>query len=197
MIPFFLISIFTGIGRLFGHYASGQMAWKPFETVWVQVLTIFEIFGGYLKTLMIPVNLNNSYPLETSSSLFDLGVLFGLSSMVGMAFLAIWSLRRYPLVCFGLAWYLAAWLPHSQIIAIPPGLRADRYVYYSSPGLFLALVFGIEQWVINAKQELTVRCFRATTYTLVILTIGMFTSMTILRNCIWSNSISLWHDSVK
>jgi len=197
LVPFFLISLFTGIGRLFGHYASGQMAWKPFETTWIQVLTIFEIFGGYFKTLMLPINLNNSYPLETSSSLFDLGVLFGLLSMAGMIILVARCLRGYPLVCFGLAWYLAAWLPHAQIIAIPPALRADRYVYYSSPALFLALVFGIEQWVINAKQELTVRWFRAITYTLVILTIGMFTSMTVLRNCIWSNSISLWRDSLK
>jgi hypothetical protein len=197
IVPFFLISLFAGFVRLFGHYASGQMAFKPFETPWVQLLTIFEIFGGYLKTLMIPMSLNNNYPFETSSSLFDIGVLFGLLSMVGMIILAVWCLRRYPLVCFGLAWYLAAWLPHAQIIAIPPTLRADRYVYYSSTGLFFALVFGIEQWVINVRQVHAARRLRAITCAFVILTISMFTSMTILRNCVWSDSISLWRDSLK
>ena len=194
-VPFFLISIFTGIGRLLGHYISGQMAWKPFENPWNQMLTIFEIFGDYLKTLMIPMNLNNSYPLETARSLFDPGVLFGLLSMIGMFILIAWSLRRYPLVCFGLAWYLAAWLPHSQIIAIPPALRADRYVYYSSSGLFLALVFGIEHWVIDTK--LTSRHLRAAIFTIVFIVIGTLASITILRNYAWSDSISLWRDSIK
>ena len=197
IVPFFLISILTGTGRIFGHYASGQMDWKPFETAWVQVLTVFEIFGGYLKTLMIPVNLNNSYTLETSSSFFDLDVLFGLISMVAMIFLAARCLRRYPLVCFGVAWYVAAWLPHAQIIAIPPALRADRYVYYSSTGLFLALVFGIDQLILNVRQVLTTRKLRAASCALGFILIGVLASMTILRNCVWSDSISLWRDSVK
>jgi len=197
LVPFFLISLFTGMVRLFGHYASGQMSSKPFETPWVQVLTIFKIFGGYLKTLMIPVNLNNSYPLETSSSLFDPSVLFGLFSMAGMIILAARCLRGYPLVCFGVVWYLAAWLPHAQIIAIPPAFRADRYVYYSSPGLFLALAFGSEQWAIKARQVLATRRLRTMTFALVMLVIGLFTSMTLLRNRVWSDSISLWRDSIK
>lgn len=197
LLPFFLISVLTGIGRLFGHYASGQMDWKPFETPWVQALTIVELFGGYLKTLLIPMNLNNRYPFQTSNSLFDFGVLFGLLSLVGMIALVIRYHKKHPLVCFGLIWYLAAWLPHAQIIAIPPVLRADRYVYYSSTGLFLAIVFGMDQWVINMKQGITARRLRVVACAGVFLVIGVFAWMTACRNSVWSDSVSLWGDSAK
>jgi len=197
VISFFLISVVTGMGRLFGHYTSGQMVWEPFETPWVQVITIFEIFGSYVRKLMMPTNLNNSYSLETYSSLFEPGVFFGILSMMGMVILIVKCIRHYPLVSFGLAWYLAAWLPHAQIIAIPPALRADRYVYYSSTGLFLAIVFATEQWIINAKHLFNSKWLRGAICALGFIILCLFASMTILRNNVWSNSISLWRDSVK
>lgn len=197
VISFFMISVATAVGRLLGHYTSGQMVWEPFDSHWVQVVSIVEIFASYFKKLMIPISLNNSYPLKTYSSFFEPGVLFGLLVMVGMVILIVKCRRRYPLVSFGLIWYLSAWLPHAQIIAIPPALRADRYVYYSSPGLFLAMVFFAEQWVratthlFNEKQLRFAKCVSC------FVIVGLFSSMTILRNNVWSNSISLWCDSVK
>lgn len=146
---------------------------------------------------MMPTGLNNSYPLKTCSSLFEPGVLFGILVMVGMVILIVKCRRRYPLVSFGLIWYLAAWLPHAQIIAIPPALRADRYVYYSSPGLFLALVFFAEQWVCATIHLFNAKQLRFGMYVFWCVIVGLFSSMTILRNNVWSNSISLWCDSVK
>jgi len=78
IISFFLISFLVGLCRFFGHYTSGQMTLKPFETPWMHLLTVFEIFGFYLKKLIIPVSLNNNYPLEIANSIFEAGVLFGI-----------------------------------------------------------------------------------------------------------------------
>ena len=194
---FFLISITIGLCRFFGHYTSGQMALKPFESLWVQLFTVFEIFGFYIKKLIIPENLNNNYPLEVANSFFEPGVLFGMLSMLGMIILIVKCVRRYPLVSFGLIWYLVAWLPHSQLIVIPPALRADRYMYYSSAGLFLAIVNGIDQWTVNRKGMLKLTRIRVGTCTVGLLVIAVFTSMTTLRNNVWADSISLWSDSVQ
>jgi tetratricopeptide (TPR) repeat protein len=187
----------TAVGRLLGHYTSGQMVWEPFDSHWVQGVTIVEIFGSYLRKLMLPISLNNSYPLKTHTSLFEPGVLFGLLVMVGMVILIVKCKRRYPLVSFGLVWYLVAWLPHAQIIAIPPALRADRYVYYSSPGLFLAMVFFAEQWVRTTAHLFNAKQLRFAMGVSCCVLVGMFASMTVVRNNVWSNSISLWCDSVK
>jgi len=197
VISFFVISVATAAGRLLGHYTSGQMVWEPFATYWVQGVTIIEIFGGYFKKLMMPTGLNNSYPLKTCSSLLEPGVLFGILVMVGIIILIVQCRRRYPLVSFGLLWYLAAWLPHAQIIAIPPALRADRYVYYSSPGLFLALVFFADQWVRTTTHLFNTKKLRFAMGVSCCVIVSLLASMTILRNNVWSNSISLWCDSVK
>jgi len=196
LVPFFFVSLSTAIGRILGHYASGQMDWTPFETPLSHVLTVFEVFGEYLKNLIIPIGLNNSYPLEPSTGAFDSGPLFGLLCLAGMIVLIIRYFRPYPLVCFGLAWYLAAWLPHSQIIPVPPALKADRYVYYSSAGLFLAFVVGAEHLVMNAKRVLASKGLQRLICAFGFLLIGVFASMTVFRNHVWSDSISLWSDSV-
>jgi tetratricopeptide (TPR) repeat protein len=195
-LPFLFIALLTAIGRVLGHFASGQMDWTPFETFLSHVSTVFEVFGEYVKNLIIPIGLNNSYPLEPSTNPFDPGPLFGLLCLAGMIVLIWRYFRAYPLICFGLIWYLAAWLPHSQIIPVPPALQADRYVYYSSAGLFLAFVAGAESLVMNAKGVLVSKGFKRSICVLGFLLIGVFASMTVVRNRVWSDSISLWSDSV-
>jgi Flp pilus assembly protein TadD len=195
--PFALLSVATAIIRIVGHAASGQMEWHPFETLGKQILTIVKLFGQYLVTLFLPLNLNNSYPLETARTVFAPGVLLGILGLAGILIIMLRSFRAVPLMCFGLAWYLAAWLPHSQIIAIPPALRADRYVYYSAPGLWVALVFGMKQCITDGtakpffKRQQTLFLIGA------LLTAGFFASMSIMRSAVWSNSIALWQDSIK
>ncbi|MCP4666218.1 MAG: tetratricopeptide repeat protein, partial [Deltaproteobacteria bacterium] len=196
LAPFFFIALFTAIGRIFGHHASGQMDWSPFETPLSHVLTVFDVFGAYLKDLIMPIGFNNSYPLEPATAVFDAGPIFGLLCLAGMMVIIVRYFRPYPLICFGLAWYLAAWLPHSQIIPIPPALRADRYVYYSSAGLFLALVAGAERLVMHAKHALASKGLQRLMCAFGFLIIGVLASMTVVRNNVWSDSISLWSDSV-
>jgi tetratricopeptide (TPR) repeat protein len=172
------------------------MDWTPFETPLSHVLTVFELFGEYVKHLIIPIGLNNSYPLEPSTGAFDLGPVFGLLCLAGMIVFILRFFRAYPLVCFGLAWYLAAWLPHSQIIPVPPALKADRYVYYSSAGLFLALVVAVEHLVMHTKRAMASKGLQRSVCVFGFFLIGVFASMTMVRNRVWSDSISLWSDSV-
>ncbi len=91
--PFVLLSVATAIIRIAGHAASGQMDWHPFATLWIQLLTIVKLFGQYLVTLFLPVNLNNSYPLETARAVFDPGVLSGILSLAGMLIIMLRSFR--------------------------------------------------------------------------------------------------------
>jgi tetratricopeptide (TPR) repeat protein len=196
VVPFFLIALLTAIGRIFGHYASGQMEWTPFETFWSHMLSVFEIFGGYIKKLLLPFGLNSSYPLEPSTSLLDSGVLFGLFCLTGMIVLMIRYFREHPIICFGFAWYLAAWLPHSQIIPVPPALRADRYVYYSCTGFFLAAALGIEQLVMKAQSRLSSKWVPRAICVIAFFVAGLYAFMTVERNRVWSDSIALWSDSV-
>ncbi len=196
LAPFLFVSLLTAMGRILGHHASGQMDWSPFESLWSHVLTVFDIFGDYLKNLLAPIGLNNSYPLTPSTSLLDPGPVFGLLCLAGTIVVIIRYFRRYPLICFGLAWYVAAWLPHSQIIPVPPALKADRYAYYSSTGLFIALIFGVDYLVMNAKNALASKGAQRLICAFGFLLIGVFASMTMVRNSVWSDSIALWSDSV-
>jgi tetratricopeptide (TPR) repeat protein len=195
-LPFFGIALLTSMGRLIGHHTSGQMDWSPFKSVWEQIYTILEIFGWYLKRLVLPIRLNTSYPLETSTQLLDVGVIFGLTALLAVGVVLVRGIRHYPLVSFGLLWYVAAWLPHAQIIGVPPALRADRYVYYSSAGLFLAVGFGLEALAMRLKSS-SPNPVRAVIGVLAVAVICGFGSMTVLRNRVWADSKSLWTASVR
>ncbi|MBJ93000.1 MAG: hypothetical protein CMP23_00845 [Rickettsiales bacterium] len=152
------------------------------ELLWFQCWILMHYLGSFFA----PWDLSVLYPEPTlgpSSS----GPLW-LAPTLTLAFLALlaWSWRRAPLVALGLAWFLVAQLPTSQLVPLQ-NLVADRYLFLPSLGLALALA------VLGSSGPPRFRSAAGLILALLVLT-GALAARE--RCAVWQDSVALWADVV-
>ncbi|RNC72801.1 MAG: hypothetical protein ED859_02035 [Desulfuromonadales bacterium] len=123
-------------------------------------------FGFYLGKIILPVGLAPEYVFRLSASILQPWAWVGAVLLAGGAALVPLARRAMPLLALGAGWFLAFWLPVSNLV--PAGyLVADRYMYLCLPGGAFAAaalitrfpkrgVFGAALAVILAWALLTV-----------------------------------------
>ena len=100
-----------------------------------------DLFRQNLAGLIRPDGLTLFYPRDIPESVFSAGPLVGLVMIAAAAGL-LWLLRRERTVLLGIAWFLLALAPTSQII--PHHIfRADRFLYLPLAGLAVAAGGGL------------------------------------------------------
>ncbi len=111
-----------------------------FSAEWVAL--ILSTYWVNLQTLAWPTNLTISYSRFRPEGLLAPQVVLGALA-IGLTVAALWRLRRQkPVVC-GLAWFLIALAPASQVMAHHVH-RADRFLYLPLAGLALAAAAGLK-----------------------------------------------------
>ncbi|HUW81694.1 MAG TPA: tetratricopeptide repeat protein [Phycisphaerae bacterium] len=199
--PLVVLAVLTAIGRLVGHQRAGQMEEEVFPSLAAQAATILEIFGWYLRKLAVPVQLSAGYPLRVSTTVSSPDVLVGLALALVVVGLLVYAVRhRRWLFALSLSWYVAAWLPHAQIVYIPPALRADRYVYYSCVGAFLAAMLLAEVLYETVRARLAGKAgsvgLPLVSGSLAVALVAACAMGTVARNRAWRDSVALWRDAL-
>jgi tetratricopeptide (TPR) repeat protein len=98
---------------------------------------VLVAFVQYLRLLCWPRHLHMQYSQRLFSYVDPL-FFIGLAMLAGLAFFA-WRRRgRDPVVCFGVAWFLIAWLAISNIFPLN-AYMAEHWLYLPSIGFFLVL----------------------------------------------------------
>ncbi len=117
------------------YYHKGGTAFVDTKGVLWTFLFIPEALFLYARKLVLPFDLA---PVYTVPSLSDTGLI--AASLIFLVVLVIWIIRLFKkrdwLVLFGLSWFLANFIPVSNIIPLPTKM-ADRYVYEGAFGVFL------------------------------------------------------------
>ncbi|MBI5185836.1 MAG: tetratricopeptide repeat protein [Nitrospinae bacterium] len=166
------------------HYGAFGGAYPLFCTMAVGL-------AYYVKLLVLPINLCVDYmAFPRFFSLLHPMVLFSLSVLFFL-FFVVYKLRdALPLASFGLAFFLIALLPVSQILPVKI-LIAERFLYIPSAGFFLfaAAVLGMAREKIPARRVL-LTSFLA----LLFLFNGC---LAFYRNSVWTSDLDLWADAVK
>lgn len=169
-------------------------------------LTQTRVVVTYLRLLFLPINQNLIYDYPVYNSLFSAPVLASLALHCTLVISAIVLLylsgqRNLPLpdrsdrVCLrlaalGIAWFYIALTVESSIVPIRDVIFEHR-VYLPSAGFFLT---------ITALTALAVRSHRSGgriawgMLALICLCLG---SMTIARNHVWNDSLTLWQDTAQ
>lgn len=102
-----------------------------------------EAYRWYWASQVWPVDLCFHYPLR-SLSLWELALRAGA---MGALLWCLWSLRRtWPALCVGSLWFLGALFPVSGVLQVGAQAYADRFSYYPSVGLLLAI--GSATWIL-------------------------------------------------
>ncbi|MFQ5451233.1 MAG: tetratricopeptide repeat protein [Nitrospinaceae bacterium] len=145
----------------------------------------------YLKLLFFPVNLNIDPDIEVVTRFFSWRFLSASALILGLFFLASRG-RERRMVLFFLAWFFVVLSPSSSIVTLHD-LAAEHRVYLASYGFFFLFSHGLFALIREFPARESRRGVLA--LCLVVYITGSLAAMTIKRNLVWADEVTLWEDA--
>lgn len=100
----------------------------------------FIAYAKYIGKLIWPADLAPIYPLTPAS--FNAAAL-AFVLLAGITAAAWWVRKRAPYLLVGWLWFVGTLVPVIGIVQIGSASMADRYTYFPSIGLFVAIVWSV------------------------------------------------------
>ena len=145
-IPFLALSLAASIVTYSVQKAGGALqSLHTLELRW-RIANAILAYGGYLSKTLWPVNLSPTYPYPhlpwpVAETIVVALLLTALSGL--FLFLA----KRHPYLPVGWFWFLGTLVPTIGLVQVGPQSMADRYLYLPGIGLFILLVWGLDDFV--------------------------------------------------
>jgi tetratricopeptide (TPR) repeat protein len=180
--PVWALSVIAVLFFIFSNsYFSQMQRSAELNGLYGNLATQFSGFAYLLKQWALPLwlNIDPDLPLRTGFS----GALLQLFLFIVLFVLMLACWRRRPWLSFALAWAMLQLIP--LYLFLPRlDIANERQLYLAAWPLFLALSIELTLWL-NSKV------FRPVATVLLI----TFTVLTVLRNQVYANEISLWQDT--
>ncbi len=139
----------------------------------------------YIGLLLIPRGLALVHDVHWVVPWHPLG-LASLALLAGGVAAAIRIRRSYPLVAFGVLWFVAVLAPTSSVIPVRD-VMVEKRVYLAAAGLLLATASAL------ARPLATKRLARGIGTAL----LAVLIVLTYTRNARWSDLMGMWEDTVR
>jgi len=151
----------------------------------------FEVIWKYVQLLVLPVGQSIAHNV---TGLIWISVL-GAVSLVAVCIVAYRIREQFPLVSLGVAWFLLVLAPSSSAIPLQHAM-AEHRVYLASVGFFLVVATVMAR----LAQKLCDRSGRRRSvpaYAAGVIIVGMtcLATMTVLRQMVWSDPVTLWREA--
>jgi len=149
-----------------------------------KVLVFFSTITDYIRLLFAPLHLHMEHSVYWVHSFWEPKTFIG--TVIIFSFLAaiITQWKRRPEISFGLAWFLIAYSPNSNLFMPTTALFGEHWLYLSLPGLFLA-IFCVGGEIFREKRYFPAIMF------LLFVWIGWIASVTVNRNLEWETPIGI------
>lgn len=194
-IPFLFISCITSIITVTTFKGIPTLGIYS-ESPYLKMLSMFRIFSTYVEKIFIPVRLNNFYVNYLSLSFFDYEIIISVLILSLITFFAYKSCKKEIVIFFCITWFFITLIPVSNVFPTCQWM-ADRYLYFPSFGFSLFIVILYEKILQRCKSFKNSGKLKIITVTFLIMLIAFYSTLTVRRNRIWKNSITLWEDCVK
>ncbi|RJP60505.1 MAG: tetratricopeptide repeat protein [Candidatus Auribacter fodinae] len=186
-LPTYIILSAVGLVYLllrFGLFNYVSIEDEPDIPFFMRIIRFINVLVYYLRLTLIPGQLTPAYNknfLESARYLFiSVPVLTGLLSIL------FFYRKKFPLVSFGISWYLIFLLPVSGLMYLQHPV-AERYIYLPMIGILLVISLYISTLTYRKKMLLPVLC----------ILIFFLIQKSLTQNIIWNNEFSLWEHAVK
>ncbi|GAB4330417.1 MAG: membrane protein [Candidatus Abyssubacteria bacterium] len=182
-VPFLLVGIGYVVLRSF---VLGKVEQVSFHggSPWTTFLAMLEAVVIYIRLLFVPVGLSLSRHFVPHNSLLDAAVFPYFCVVVAVVCTGILTVRRAPLLSFGIFWFGVTMMPVSNIVPIN-AIVADRFLYGPS------VAFSILAALVPATvSRLATR--RVLTIFAMILLVFLHMALAIARNNEWKHADVLW-----
>jgi tetratricopeptide (TPR) repeat protein len=144
----------------------------------------------YLSQTFWPASLAILYPYPTAGfSIFQEAAALGLIMLVSG--LVLWRVRLQPYLLVGWLWFLGTLVPVSGLVVqVSIQSRADRYTYVPLIGLFIALTWGLADFV-NRLRVPKRLVYGATAVMVTVCAVASGRQV-----AIWRDSVTLWEHAL-
>lgn len=196
-LPFWLILVAAGLWALVHprYLALAQFSFG-IRPLWDNLLSELHAATYALLLFFCPWKQSLDHDLPVFHSLFQWPLPLDLLLLSGLATGALFLVRRYPLISFGIGWFFVQLLPTSLIPR--NDLLSERNLYLASIGLFLVIaVLGshLVQWLTKLLQR--PRLVQIGAGAIAVLVALSLCFLTYQRNALYRDQFSLWSDSVE
>jgi tetratricopeptide (TPR) repeat protein len=184
-IPFFVLSIAFSAATFYVQKKGGAVISLEFKPLSERIVNALHSYVGYLEKLVWPTQLCAYYFNQWQDSRW---VVY-LATLLVLSAVAIWSARRWRFVPVGWLWYVGTLLPVIGIVQVGSQAMADRYTYFPSIGIFVAVVWVAAEILSRYSRWLTGLISAA-----ILLVFAVATWFQVHR---WQNSIALFEHALQ
>lgn len=148
-----------------------------------RLLNACAAYLGYLGKILFPIHLAVFYPPRAEAPVLPALISLGIFSAIG--FFAWRQRAAKPYLLFGFLWFLITLLPVIGLLQSGRQTMADRYSYFSSLGITIAVV-------LLARDTLGQRFSARVARTITGMTTALLASLTFVQLSYWANSETLF-----
>ncbi len=188
-----MVSIFYLVLRfvIFTHPVDGV---KPhFGNLLERLLYLPNHIFNFAKLATVPFDLNVEYAYSYPQNFWEVSHLIGFFIIVGLVLFSFFLFRRFKEIFFGIWWFLITLFPVYNIVQIFNPL-AERYLYL--PIIGFCLVVPIILFAIFDRGLNRMAAVNTATLLIVLVFIGVYSTVTIARNRDWKDGLTLWSKTV-
>ncbi len=203
-IPYFLFILIYYKFYLFSPIDTPPIYLSPekipsYLSLSASVLTGFKVLAMYLIKLIKIYPMKVLYPIYPEFSFWNIWVILSIILVVGLIILMIYLRNKKRLISFGIGWFFIFIIIPVLVVLNSgmPRIMADRYLLLASFGfciILAALFFELYQMKFGKiSRDIT----RTIVITLLIVLLLFYSTATIMRNNVWTNSETLWVDTIQ
>ncbi len=192
-IPLFLLTA----GAIIGAYITkDELIEAPVDSgsLWPNLSTTSRALCAYMvyvvKTLW-PHHLAAPYPHPKFAPCVEWKVVIAVILLAAISAISLWQVRKRPYLIVGWLFFLGNLLPVVGLFKIGPAKMADRYTYISLIGLFIMVVFYLNEQIERHRWPKTAVVV-VSTATVLALMVNAF-----LQTRHWKDSVSLFTHAVQ
>jgi len=184
-LPVFALVKYMSVGHLIPvdtRFGPGEIL-PPYQYLLTELnVVIFH----YLRWLFSPLGGPHADPdIPAEISFMDISTISAALIIAGLLYFALRSMKKRPIVSFGILWYFITLIPTSTVFPLAD-TAVERHLYLPSIGFALIASY----FLIKAGKRLPVN-LRFVPYLVPILLVGM----TIKTNFAWKSEVTLWEDA--
>jgi Tfp pilus assembly protein PilF len=188
-LPFLALTLAASVVTYFVQ-TTGRALWPSAElSFWSRVANALWAYERYISKTFWPVDLSIFYPYPRH---WPAGLAVGAALLLALwSGLFIWRARQNPYLFVGWFWFLGTLMPTIGLVQVGSQSMADRYMYIPSVGLFILVVWGVDDFL-NWRPDWR----RITTLAGGVALAGCLVGTEIQLNY-WQNSIKLFRHAIE
>lgn len=196
-VPFWVLTFFSVFITIQVGLSSQTIKSTNLQKWLLDIILLPSLYVDYFRMLFLPTNLSSLYPFPSHGMLgYPIYEISSFVIIISLIIVALKSFFKERVFFIFFAWFIIALIPTSGFIPLSIN-KADRYLFISTFALPLLLTFILKLKRKRISGEAEKNVGSKISFTALLLIIIFFSILTINRNSVWKNSLTLWMDATE